>query len=64
MTMLGHVTSAYWSAALGRSIALAMVKGGRARIGETLHVPMPDRIVQATVTEPVFYDPEGKRLDG
>ena len=43
MTMLGHVTSAYWSEALGRSIALAVVADGRARDGETLHVPMPDR---------------------
>ena len=31
MTMLGHVTSTYWSATLGRSIALALVAGGRAR---------------------------------
>jgi sarcosine oxidase subunit alpha len=64
MTMLGHVTSSYWSAVLGRSIALAMVKGGRARIGETLHVPMIDRVLRVTITEPVFYDPEGKKLDG
>ena len=33
MKPLGHVTSSYASAALGRSIALAMVAGGRARIG-------------------------------
>ncbi len=30
MTMLGHVTSSYWSETLGRSIALAVVAGGRA----------------------------------
>jgi sarcosine oxidase, subunit alpha len=35
---LGHVTSAYASAALGRSIALGLVASGRARIGETVHV--------------------------
>ncbi|MEU9387878.1 glycine cleavage T C-terminal barrel domain-containing protein, partial [Streptomyces sp. NPDC048279] len=32
--MLGHVTSSYRSAALGRTFALALVKGGRDRIGD------------------------------
>lgn len=64
MTMLGHVTSSYWSATLNRSIALAMVRSGRDRLGETLHVPLADRTVRVTLTEPVFYDPEGSRLDG
>ena len=62
MTMLGHVTSSYWSEALGRSIALAVVADGRAREGQTLHVPMPDRTVTAKVTGTVFYDPENTRL--
>jgi sarcosine oxidase subunit alpha len=64
MTMLGHVTSSYWSATLGRSIALAMVRGGRARIGETLHVPLPGKTIAVTLTNPVFHDVEGTRLDG
>ena len=64
MTMLGHVTSSYWSATLGRSIALAMIRNGRARIGETLHVPLEDRTVRAQLVSPVFYDPEGKRING
>jgi sarcosine oxidase subunit alpha len=64
MEMVGHVTSAYWSATRGRSIALAMVKNGRARLGETLYVPMPDRVIRVTIASPVFYDPEGSRLDG
>ncbi len=62
MTMVGHVTSSYWSAALGRSIALAVIAGGRARQGETVHVPMPGRTHAATVTGTVFVDPENKRL--
>jgi sarcosine oxidase subunit alpha len=62
--MLGHVTSAYWSGTLQRSIALALVAGGRARIGRTLYVPMPDRVIAVTVTQPVFHDSEGKRLHG
>jgi sarcosine oxidase subunit alpha len=61
---LGHVTSAYWSDAAGRSIALALVSGGRTRTGETLYVPMPDKSIAVTVTSPVFYDPKGERLDG
>jgi sarcosine oxidase subunit alpha len=59
---LGHVTSAYRSEALGRSIALAMVSAGRARMGETLHVPMPGVSIAVTVVEPVFFDPKGERL--
>jgi len=64
MEMIGHVSSAYHSAVLGRSIALAMVRGGRDRMGERVHLPLVDRALAATITEPVFYDPEGKRLDG
>ena len=38
--MIGHVTSSYYSASLGHPIALALVKGGRARIGRRgLHTP-------------------------
>jgi sarcosine oxidase, subunit alpha len=58
--MLGHVTSAYWSETLRRSIALALVAGGRGLIGSTLFVPMPDRVVPVTVTSPVFRDSGGK----
>jgi sarcosine oxidase, subunit alpha len=64
MKLIGHVTSSYHSAVLGRSIALAMVSGGRARTGETLYVPMPDGEIAVTVTSPVFYDAEGTRLHG
>ena len=64
MTMIGHVTSSYWSAVLDRSIALALVRGGRARIGTRLSVPMPNGPITVEVVSPVFYDPEGKRLDG
>ncbi len=64
MTMLGHVTSSYYSPNVGRSIALALVKNGRNRMGETVHVPLADRAIPATVSEPRFFDPEGKRVDG
>ncbi|MEN3305514.1 MAG: sarcosine oxidase, subunit alpha [Micromonosporaceae bacterium] len=61
---LGHVTSSYPSAALGRTFALALVKGGRDRIGQRLYAPLGDRVVPVTVAGPVLYDPEGARRDG
>ena len=60
---VGHVTSAYWSATLGRSIALALVANGRARMGGTLSVPMPGGAIAVSVAEPVFFDPAGTRLN-
>ncbi|MCE7005028.1 2Fe-2S iron-sulfur cluster-binding protein [Kibdelosporangium philippinense] len=62
--MEGHVTSSYRSAALERTFALALIRNGRNRIGETLLAPLGDRVIAATVTEPVFYDKEGARRDG
>jgi sarcosine oxidase subunit alpha len=63
--MVGHVTSAYHSPNLGRSIALALVEGGHGRHGQTLHVPMPSgQSIAALVTKPLFIDPEGSRLHG
>jgi sarcosine oxidase subunit alpha len=64
MTMIGHVSSSYWSENCGRSIALALVKDGRSRVGETLYVPMPDRTIEVEVTGTVFYDETGERLNG
>ena len=61
MTMIGHVTSSYYSANLGHSIALALVKGGRERMGETIQVPLLHRTVEARIVDPVFYDPEGEK---
>ena len=43
-------------------IALALVKGGRQRMGEVVHAPLLDgRTVAAKICSPVFYDPEGTR---
>ena len=64
MTMLGHVTSSYWSENCGRSIAMALVADGRARIGQTLYVPMSDRTIAVEVTDMVFFDKEGGRIHG
>jgi sarcosine oxidase subunit alpha len=64
MEMIGHVTSSYYSANLGRSIALAMIEGGRERMGQTLYAPLPGKTLKAEVTGPVFFDAEGTRLHG
>ena len=31
---------------------------------QTVHIPMPGRVIAAKVTKPVFFDPEGARLNG
>jgi sarcosine oxidase subunit alpha len=62
--MLGHVTSSYRSPVLGRSIALAVVKGGASRHGDTIHASLVDGDVPVTIASPVFYDLEGARRDG
>ena len=62
--MVGHVSSSYFSACCGHSIALALVKGGHHRMGETVYAPLADgRVIEATITEPVFYDREGARAN-
>ena len=63
MPLLGHVTSAYASSVLKAPIALGMVSGGRARVGQRLYVPMPSGDIEVEVTSPVFYDPEGLRIN-
>ena len=62
--MLGHVTSSYHSAALGRSFALALIKNGRNLIGQTLTAAVGDDLVDVVVGDTVLYDPEGNRRDG
>ena len=64
MTMIGHVTSSYWSENCGRSIAMALLVDGRSRMGETLFVPMPAGAIEVEVCSPVFFDEKGGRLNG
>ena len=59
--MLGHVTSSYRSAALGRTFAMALSK---ASVGDRVLAWSGGRAVPATVVEPVFYDPRNERRDG
>ena len=60
--MLGHVTSSYFSASLNRSIALALVHGGRNRTGENVEIPVANgRAIRAIIADPVFIDLDGAR---
>lgn len=61
--MIGHVTSSYWSSALGRSIAMAVIEGGFKRDGQTIDIPMPDATHMAKITGTNFYDPDGSRIN-
>ncbi|MEM7071359.1 MAG: glycine cleavage T C-terminal barrel domain-containing protein, partial [Pseudomonadota bacterium] len=64
MHMLGHITSSYYSPTLKRSFALAVVQRGRERIGEHLYVPLMNGHHQKVkLVNPVFFDPENKRLN-
>ncbi len=62
---LGRVTSTYFSPTLDRSIALGLIRAGRARLGQTLQFSTgPGAFVAAKLVEPAFHDPEGARLHG
>ncbi|WP_148253590.1 sarcosine oxidase subunit alpha family protein [Aidingimonas lacisalsi] len=62
MTMVGHVTSSYYSPTLESGFALAVVKGGHQRMGETVYLPMVDGTIhEAEIVGTQFVDPEGAR---
>ena len=63
MKMVGFVTSSYWSENCGRSIAMGLIEGGFDKIGQTVYVPMPDRVIEAEICKPVFFDEEGGRIN-
>jgi len=62
MTMVGHVTSSYYSANLGRSIAMGVLRDGLNRKGESVFFPLADgRAIEARICSPVWLDPDGER---
>jgi len=64
MEMIGQVTSSYKSPTLGRSIAMALIENGKSRLGETISFPLPGgKVVRAKITDTVFYDKEGAKLN-
>ncbi|GAA2205774.1 sarcosine oxidase subunit alpha family protein [Nonomuraea monospora] len=60
--MLGHVTSSYRSAALGRTFCLALAR--QVEPGDRLTAVSGAVARPVTVVEPVFYDPDNARRDG
>lgn len=62
--MAGHVTSAYPAGHDGRPFALALLDGGRDRLGEVLDAVDDLVPVSVRVTGPVSYDVDGARRDG
>ncbi|WP_226780642.1 sarcosine oxidase subunit alpha family protein [Oceaniglobus trochenteri] len=58
----GRVTSTYHSPTLGHGIAMGLVLNGPDRMGEVLDFPRTDgTIVQARITDPVFFDKDGAK---
>lgn len=62
--MIGHVTSSYFGARIGRGFALALVKGGRDLYGAPVWAWHAGGVTPARICSPVFYDPPGHRRDG
>ncbi len=62
----GHVTSVAYSPTLGCDIALAFLRRGPERIGETIRAVdlLRGSDIECRVVEPVFIDPKGERLRG
>ncbi|MGL5837572.1 MAG: 2Fe-2S iron-sulfur cluster-binding protein [Sphingorhabdus sp.] len=62
--MLGHVTSSYWSPALDKPFALALLSAGRDRIGEAVYARFGSEAVLCDIIDPVVVDPDGGRMNG
>lgn len=62
LPMVGHVTSSYYSPTLDSGFALAVVKGGQQKMGQTVWLPMADgQVHEAEIVSSVFVDPKGER---
>jgi sarcosine oxidase, subunit alpha len=59
----GFVTSSYYSPALGRAFAMALVADGLNRMGEDVVVPIGNKLLRATICDAVFIDKENLRRD-
>lgn len=64
MPIEGHVTSAWWSPLLEKSLGLCLVRGGRARLGEHLVAVWNGVPTSIELVDAVHYDPQGARRDG
>ncbi|MEQ8264114.1 2Fe-2S iron-sulfur cluster-binding protein [Pseudohaliea sp.] len=60
----GYVTSAFYSPNLGRTVALGIVAGARAREGEEVRIFYNGSTQPARLVKPAAYDPAGEALNG
>jgi sarcosine oxidase subunit alpha len=62
----GYMTSVAFSPMLGHWIGLGVIKHGPERIGQRVRAydPVRNGDVEVEICSPVFFDPEGARLDG
>ena len=62
----GFISSATFSPMLGHWIGLGFLKGGQKLVGERMraHDPLSGGDLEVEITNPVFYDPDGKLLRG
>ena len=61
--MLGHVTSSYYSPTLNHSVAMALIKGGKRKIGSRLYVSTSNlNTIPVEVVETTFIDPKNERM--
>lgn len=60
---IGFVTSSYYSPALSRAFALALIAGGLNRMGEVVAVPVGEKVLQASICDAIFIDKENIRRD-
>lgn len=63
---LGHVTSATYSPALEKYVALALLENGRDLIGKDLYATFPLKGIHVAVeiVDPCFFDKDGERMHG
>lgn len=60
--MIGRVTSTYYSANLGKGIAMGLIKHGPDRMGEIVEFPGTDgKTYKAKIVDPIFYDKDGEK---
>jgi sarcosine oxidase subunit alpha len=58
----GWITSAAHSPALGRHVALGVLRAGREKLGETVTVCDGGETFEVRVVRPVFYDSDNDKL--
>ncbi len=58
----GFVSACVWSVVRQRTVALGLLRDGRARMDEWVCARIKDRVIKLRVMQPVFHDPDGERL--